>query len=105
MRRRRWRLEKRCWRKLRRGGEENCDKIGDVSSEWIALFPDTLMTPEFQHELWKLIEANRERALWSLARDYTPETPAAARRVLEQIAARGDRATFIRARQLLRQLD
>jgi hypothetical protein len=62
------------------------------------------MTPEFQRELLELLEANRDRALWSMPRDFTPQTPEAARRVLERIAARGNRAMFIRARQLLRQL-
>ncbi len=62
------------------------------------------MTPEFQQQLLELIKANRDRALWSLARDFTPQTPQSARRVLETIAARGDRATFVRARVLLRQL-
>ncbi len=63
------------------------------------------MTPEFERELRELIEANRDRALWQMPPDFLPETPGAARRVLERIAARGDRATFIRARQLLRQLE
>ena len=63
------------------------------------------MTPQFQRELNELIEANRARALWSLRPDFVPQTAAAARRILEHIAARGDRATFQRARQLLRQLD
>ncbi len=63
------------------------------------------MSPEFQSDLNTLIEANRERALWSLSRDVVPQTPQAARRILETIAARGDRATFVRARQLLRELD
>jgi hypothetical protein len=64
-----------------------------------------MMTPEFQREFSELLEANRDRALWSIAPGLTPQTPEAARRVLEQIAARGNRATFVRARQLLRQLD
>lgn len=63
------------------------------------------MTPEFERELLQLLTANRDRALWSAPRDFVPQTPTAARRVLEQIAARGSRLTFIRARQLLRQLD
>lgn len=62
------------------------------------------MTPEFQHELNQLLEANRDRALWSLTPDFAPQTSEAARRVLETIARRGNRATFVRARQLLRQL-
>ena len=62
------------------------------------------MTPEFQRELSELLEANRDGALWSMPRDFAPQTPEATRRVLERIAARGNRATFIRARQLLRQL-
>lgn len=63
------------------------------------------MNSDFQCELGQLIEANRERALWSQPRDFWPQTPAATRRVLHTIAARGDRQTFVRARQLLRQLD
>lgn len=63
------------------------------------------MTTDFQRELHELIEANRERALWALARDFVPQTAASTRRVLETVAARGDRATFVRARLLLRQLD
>jgi len=62
------------------------------------------MTPEFERELLELIEANRAQALWSLPVDFMPQTPAATRRVLEQIAARGNRATYIRARKLLQQL-
>jgi len=62
------------------------------------------MTPEFKHELSELIEANRDCALWSLPRDFVPLTSDATKRVLELIAARGNRETFIRARQLLRQL-
>lgn len=62
------------------------------------------MSPELQQEFMELLEANRERALWSLPPGYTPRTLEAQRRALEQIAARGDRATFIRARQLLRRL-
>ena len=65
----------------------------------------TAMTVEFMDELRALIEANRTRALWSWPRDYFPATPAATRRVLQRIAARGDRTTFVRARQLLRLLD
>jgi len=63
------------------------------------------MTPEFKQELLEIIEANRARALWSLPRDFVPQTPDAARRVLNLIAARGNKATFIRARQLLHQLE
>jgi hypothetical protein len=62
------------------------------------------MSPELQQEFMELLEANRTRALWSLPPDYTPRTLEAQRRALEQIAARGDRATFIRARRLLRHL-
>ena len=62
------------------------------------------MTPTFENELRALIEANRVRALWSMPRDYFPADDAAARRVLEKIAARGDRQTWIRATQMLREL-
>jgi hypothetical protein len=62
------------------------------------------MTPQFKRELLELLEANRARALWWVDADFVPQTPEAARRVLEKIAARGDRATFIKARGLLAQL-
>lgn len=62
------------------------------------------MPPALESELVELITANRARALWSLAPDFMSQTLEATRRVLRLIAARGDRATFIRARQLLRQL-
>jgi len=62
------------------------------------------MTPELQRELLDLLQSNRDRALWSWSRDAVPQTPAAARRMLQRIATRGDRATFIRAHQLLRRL-
>lgn len=39
-----------------------------------------------------------------MLRDYFPIDEAAARRVLEKIAARGDRATWVRARQMLPEL-
>jgi hypothetical protein len=59
------------------------------------------LSPEQESELRDLIEQNRARALWSLPSDYLPIDLAGARRTLERIAARGDRATFIRARRLL----
>ena len=62
------------------------------------------MTPQLQREIEELINANRDAALWSSPRDFAPQTPEAAHRVLERIAARGNRATWIRARQLLREL-
>jgi hypothetical protein len=62
-------------------------------------------TTEFQREVRALIEANRARALWSWPLDYFPDNPESTRRALERIAARGDRATYIRARELLQQLD
>lgn len=58
-----------------------------------------------ERELQELIECNRVRALWSLQRDYQPTDLAATRRILERIASRGDRATFIRARKLLNQIN
>ncbi len=63
------------------------------------------MSPDFTQELRHLIETNRTRALWSMPLDYYPATTDAIRRVLRRIAARGDRETFVCARQLLRQLD
>lgn len=56
------------------------------------------MIMQLQSEITNLIEANRARALWHLAPDYLPQMPDETRRVLRQIAARGDRATWIRAR-------
>ena len=55
-------------------------------------------------ELIEFIEANRARALWHLAPDYLPQTAGETRRVLRQIAARGDRATWVKARLLLEEL-
>lgn len=63
------------------------------------LFPG--ITPQQNQELHDLIEANRVRALWTFPQDYYPSDVNSARRVLKRIAARGDRATFTRARQLL----
>ncbi len=62
------------------------------------------MTPEFERQLRDLIAANRARALWSFPADYFPADVAAVRAVLERIAARGDRATFIAARRLMEQI-
>lgn len=59
------------------------------------------LNPQQSQELHDLIEANRVRALWAFPRDYYPSDIDGARRVLKRIAARGDRATFTRARQLL----
>jgi hypothetical protein len=64
----------------------------------------TRIPPELERELLELILANRERALWSLPPDFVPRTKEASRRVLQRIAARGDRATFVRAQNLLRRL-
>ncbi len=55
-------------------------------------------------EIAEFIEAHRARALWHLAPDYLPQTADEMRCVLRQIAARGDRATWVRARELLREL-
>ena len=63
------------------------------------------MTPQLQLEIARLIEAHRARALWHLAPDYLPRTRAEMRRVLRYIAARGDRATWARARELVRELN
>ncbi len=62
------------------------------------------MSPALTREIQELIEANRTRALWSMPLHYFPETDEALRRVLQRIAARGDRKTFVRANQLLREL-
>ena len=63
------------------------------------------MKPQLQAEIVQFIEANRARALWFLAPDYLPQTPDESRRVLRQIAARGDRQIWIEARELLAKLD
>ncbi len=62
------------------------------------------LNPQQNQQLHDLIEANRVRALWTYPSDYYPSDIDSARRVLERIAARGDRATFTRARQLLNSL-
>ena len=77
-----------------------CPSVCSPGSLW--LIED--MTLQLQLEIARLIEANRARALWHLAPDYLPRTPAETRRVLQYIAARGDRATWVRARELLREL-
>ncbi len=64
----------------------------------------TTVDAAFESDLRELIEANRTRALWWLPRDFFPTTDEQARRVLERIAARGDRDTFVCARQLLQRL-
>ena len=63
------------------------------------------MTTQLQTEILRFIEAHRARALWFLAPDYLPQTPDETRRVLHQIAARGDRQIWVEARQLLAELD
>jgi len=62
------------------------------------------MTPQLRSEIYHLIETHRARSLWHLAPDYLPQTPEEVRRVLQLIAARGDRATWVAARQLLASL-
>ena len=61
------------------------------------------VTSEFEATLPQLIEANRTRALWSMPTDYFPENEEAIRRVLQRIATRGDRETYVRATELLRE--
>lgn len=63
-----------------------------------------MLATDVEREVRELIEANRTRALWSLPAGYFPADAAATRRVLERIAARGDRKTFARAHLLMRQL-
>jgi len=60
--------------------------------------------PEQDEEFKALLEANRTRALWFLPRHYFPSDTSATQRILERIAARGDRASFVRARRLLSEL-
>lgn len=62
------------------------------------------MTTEICEQLRVLIEANRTRALWNFPADYFPADAQAARAVVERIAARGNRATFVAARRLLAEL-
>ena len=62
------------------------------------------MTLETKAQLRALIEANRARALWNFPVDYFPADVPAARAVLERIAARGDRATWVAARRLISQI-
>ena len=62
------------------------------------------MTLEIYAQLRALIEANRTRALWNFPADYFPTDAVAARAVLERIAARGDRATWVAARRLLAEI-
>lgn len=93
------------WRKLERGFESlslRCRKSrSNLSIRAAFSFTLNRMTPEIYARLRALIEANRARALWNFPADYFPADVADARAVLERIAARGDRATFVAARRLL----
>ncbi len=62
------------------------------------------MTHEIREQLRALIETNRARALWNFPADYFPTDAVSARAVLERIASRGDRATFVAARRLLAEI-
>jgi hypothetical protein len=58
------------------------------------------MQNEIQQQLMALIECYRLRYPWFLAKDFVPETPAQAMRVLEYIERYGDREAFVQARRL-----
>jgi hypothetical protein len=58
------------------------------------------MQDDLQQQLLALIECYRSRCLWFLAKDFVPETPAQAMRVLEYIERYGDREAFVQARRL-----
>jgi hypothetical protein len=60
----------------------------------------TAMQDEIHQQLMTLIEGYRSRCLWFLAKDFVPETPAQAMRVLEYIERYGDREAFVQARRL-----
>jgi hypothetical protein len=51
-------------------------------------------------EINKLVNENRQRCFWSMRRDFLPETNDARLRALKYLATYGDRATFVKARNL-----
>lgn len=55
-------------------------------------------------EIDMFVDAQRDRCLWFVRRDYLPQTDDDRRWVLTQIQSRADRATFIRAGELKRWL-
>ena len=62
------------------------------------------MNEELRREIWEFMDENRARALWWMRADYYPQTSEDARDVLRRIAARGDRALFVRAMTLMRRV-
>jgi hypothetical protein len=58
------------------------------------------MQDETKKQLAALIACYRSRCLWFLAKDFVPETPEQAVRVLEYIERYGDREGFAQARRL-----
>jgi len=53
-------------------------------------------------EIDAFVDAQRDRSLWFLARDYHPKTDDERRWILSEIQRRADRATFVRAAELKR---
>ncbi len=62
------------------------------------------MNDDLKREIWQFMDEHRARALWWMRADYYPQTSEEARGVLKDIAARGDRAIFVRAMLLRRRL-
>ena len=55
---------------------------------------------ELLGEINNLVNENRQRCLWSMRKDYLPATDSERFTVLRYLATYGDRATFVRARNL-----
>ncbi len=68
------------------------------------IFDGSQMNEELQREIWAFMDENRARALWWMRPDYYPQTSEQARDVLRRIAARPDRALFVRAMKLMNRL-
>lgn len=55
-----------------------------------------------QSEVMKLWEQNRLRCAWHMRQDFRPRSRQEMRQCLQQLSRHGDRATYIRARRLMK---
>ncbi|MDQ3813510.1 MAG: hypothetical protein M3347_06115 [Armatimonadota bacterium] len=62
------------------------------------------ISEELLNEVRALVDEQRARCAWFWRTDFVPSNAEEARRALQAIARRGDRAAYVRAAELLRQL-
>lgn len=65
---------------------------------------DQPVPEQLLREVRELLDENRLRSAWFWRPDFSPQNADEARRALQAIVRRCDRATYIRAAGLLRQL-